>query len=86
MPIVNDFFGRTIDVAGLVTGGDLIRQLKGKKLGERLLIPHTMLRHGEGVFLDDVTLEQVSAELGVPVVPVGGSGDELLSAMLGQDM
>ena len=44
------------------------------------------LRHGEGVFLDDVTLEQVSAELGVPVVPVGGSGDELLSAMLGQDM
>ena len=45
-----------------------------------------MLRHGEGVFLDDVTLEQVSEELGVPVVPVGGSGDELLSAMLGQDM
>ena len=86
VPIVNDFFGRTIDVAGLVTGGDLIRQLKGKKLGERLLIPHTMLRHGEGVFLDDVTLEQVSAELGVPVTPVGGSGDELLAAMLGQEI
>lgn len=84
--IVNDFFGHTIDVAGLVTGGDLIAQLRGRELGRRLLIPHTMLRHGEGVFLDDVTLEQVSAELGVPVVPVGGSGDELLSAMLGQDM
>ena len=84
--IVNDFFGHTIDVAGLVTGGDLIAQLRGRELRRRLLIPHTMLRHGEGVFLDDVTLEQVSAELGVPVVPVGGSGDELLSAMLGQDM
>ena len=69
-----------------MTGGALIAQLRGRSLGERVLIPQTMLRHGEGVFLDDVTLEQVSAELGVPVVPVGGSGDELLSAMLGQDM
>lgn len=86
VPIVNDFFGHTIDVAGLVTGGDLIRQLKGRKLGERVLIPHTMLRHGEGVFLDDVTLEQASAELGVPVTPVGGSGDELLAAMLGTEI
>ena len=81
--IVNDFFGHTIDVAGLVTGGDLIAQLRGKDLGERLLIPHTMLRHGEGVFLDDVTLEQASEALGVPVTPIGGSGGELLDAMLG---
>lgn len=86
VPIVNDFFGHTIDVAGLVTGGDLIRQLKGRDLGERVLIPHTMLRHGEGVFLDDVTLEQASAELGVPVTPIGGSGDELLAAMLGTEI
>ena len=86
VPIVNDFFGYTIDVAGLVTGGDLIRQLKGRELGERVLIPHTMLRHGEGVFLDDVTLEQASAELGVPVTPIGGSGDELLAAMLGTEI
>lgn len=81
--IVNDFFGHTIDVAGLVTGGDLIAQLRGKDLGERVLIPHTMLRHGEGVFLDDVTLEEASAALGVPVTPIGGSGGELLDAMLG---
>lgn len=86
VPIVNDFFGHTIDVAGLVTGGDLIRQLKGRELGERVLIPHTMLRHGEGVFLDDVTLEQASTELGVPVTPIGGSGDELLAAMLGTEI
>ena len=81
--IVNDFFGHTIDVAGLVTGGDLIAQLRGKDLGERVLIPHTMLRHGEGVFLDDVTLEEASSALGVPVTPTGGSGGELLDAMLG---
>ena len=81
--IVNDFFGHTIDVAGLVTGGDLINQLKGQELGGRVLIPHTMLRHGEGVFLDDVTLEQAAEALGVPVEPIGGSGGELLDAMLG---
>ena len=81
--IVNDFFGHTIDVAGLVTGGDLIAQLKGRDLGGRVLIPHTMLRHGEGVFLDDVTLEEAGEALGVPVTPVGSSGAELLDAMLG---
>ena len=83
LAIVNDFFGHTIDVAGLVTGGDLITQLKGQELGGRVLIPHTMLRHGEGVFLDDVTLEQAAEALGVPVEPIGGSGGELLDAMLG---
>ena len=51
-PIVNHFFGETITVSGLVTGKDLIAQLKGRDLGERLLIPINMLRHGEDVFLD----------------------------------
>ena len=82
--IVNDFFGHTIDVAGLITGRDLIAQLKGKDLGERVLIPSKMLRHGEGVFLDDVTLEEAAEALGVPVVPIGSSGAELLDAMLGE--
>ncbi len=79
--IVNDFFGHTIDVAGLVTGGDLIRQLKGRPLGEKLLIPQNMLRHGEGVFLDDVTLDDVERELGVKVRPVEQDGGNLFSAM-----
>ena len=83
-PIENDFFGHTINVAGLITGRDLIAQLKGKNLGERLLIPQNMLRHGEGVFLDDVTLEDVCAQLGVPVVPVAQDGAQLLRAMLGE--
>ena len=81
--IENDFFGRTIDVAGLITGRDLIAQLKGRELGARVLITQKMLRHGEGVFLDDVTLDEAAEALGVPIVPIGGSGRELLDAMLG---
>ncbi|MBQ1351308.1 MAG: DUF512 domain-containing protein [Oscillospiraceae bacterium] len=82
-PIENDFFGHTIVVAGLVTGHDLVRQLHGKELGSRLLVPVNMLRHGEDVFLDDMTLQQASEALGVPLVPVNQDGKELLCAMLG---
>ena len=83
-PIVNDFFGHTITVSGLITGKDLIDQLKGKDLGQRLLIPSNMLRSGEQVFLDDVTVSDVEAALGVPVQPVDAeSGFDLVDAMLG---
>ena len=82
-PIVNRFFGEAITVAGLVTGGDLISQLRGKELGERLLIPANMLRSGEDVFLDDVSTADVERELGVPVVPVPQDGYELLDAICG---
>ena len=85
-PIRNEFFGETITVAGLVTGGDLIAQLRGKPLGERLLIPQNMLRHGERVFLDDVSLDDVERELGVPVTPVAQDGYELLDAMCGLEV
>ena len=81
--IQNDFFGHTITVAGLVTGRDLIAQLKGKELGQRLLIPANMLRAGERVFLDDVSLDDVERELGVPVTPVAQDGYELLDAVCG---
>ena len=80
--IVNDFFGHTIDVAGLITGGDLIAQLKGKDLGRRLLIPVNMLRHGGDVFLDDVRVPDVEAALGVPVTVVEQDGFDLLDAVL----
>jgi len=83
--IRNDFLGETVDVAGLVAGGDILRQLEGKKLGRRLLIPAVMLRHGGDVFLDDVSLEELSARLGVPVIPVPNDGAALLDAMLGLD-
>lgn len=82
-PIHNRFFGESITVAGLVTGGDLIDQLRGKELGQRLLIPANMLRAGERVFLDDVTLDDVERELEVPVIPVAQDGYELLDAICG---
>ena len=81
--IENDFFGRSITVTGLVTGGDLIAQLKGRELGERLLISQNMLRRQEMDFLDDVTLEGASAALGLPIYPVECDGFALCDAMFG---
>ena len=80
--VQNDFFGHTIDVAGLLTGQDIAAQLKGRMTGSRVLIPIHMLRHGETVFLDDYTVERLSDELGVPVQVSGADGGELLDLML----
>ncbi len=80
--IVNDFFGHTVTVAGLVTGQDLIEQLKGKELGAELLIPSTMLRHEQDRFLDDVTREEVEAALATPLVTTENDGFDLLEKIL----
>ena len=82
--VPNDFLGHTIDVAGLLTGTDLIAHLRGKPLGERLLLPRVMLRHGEGVFLDDLTPADLERELNVPVRIVENDGADLLAAMRGE--
>ncbi|MBQ9250737.1 MAG: DUF512 domain-containing protein [Oscillospiraceae bacterium] len=81
--IQNDFFGRSINVTGLITGQDLIAQLKGQDLGQRLFISQNMLRRQEMDFLDDVTLEQASAALGVPIYPIEQDGFALWDAMSG---
>ena len=65
--ITNDFFGEMITVTGLITATDLMAQLKGKNLGESLLIHECMLRLGEEVFLDDYTLKDVSSTLQVNI-------------------
>ena len=80
--IRNDFFGEKITVAGLITGQDLIAQLKGQKLGERLLLPCNMLRSGEEVFLDDVTLSEVKDSLQIQVDIVKSSGWDFINAIL----
>ena len=85
--IRNDFFGETITVSGLVTGQDLIAQLKeykgqGNALGEALLIPTNMLRTGENVFLDDVTTDDVERELGLCVVPSAQSGRDFIESVI----
>lgn len=83
-PVRNDFFGEMITVSGLITGGDLIRQLKGKELGSNLLIPCSMLRAGEEVFLDDITVTQVSEALDVPVRVTAEDGEDFCRALLGE--
>ena len=83
-PIRNDFFGEKITVAGLVTGGDLIGQLKGKNLGEKLLIPECMLRADEPVFLDDIKVSDVENALQVKVDIVKSNGQSLVKKMMGE--
>lgn len=81
-PIRNDFFGELITVSGLITGQDLIRQLRGRELGERLLLPCNMFRSGEEVFLDDVTLSEVEEALQVEAYIVKSSGRDLMEAVI----
>ena len=87
--IRNDFFGPSITVTGLITGQDLIAQLKEireqdpEALGEEILLPVTMLRSGEKVFLDDLTTDDVERELSLPVHVVWATGTELVRAALG---
>lgn len=81
--IRNDFFGELITVSGLITGQDLISQLKGKPLGEKLLLPCNMLRIEEQDFLDDVTIQDVKDALQVPVDIVKSSGQDFIDAVLG---
>jgi len=80
--ITNNYFGDTVTVSGLLTGSDLIAQLKDKDLGQALLISNNMLRRGETVFLDDMTLEQLQHSLGVSVCPVLDSGKDFVEKIL----
>ena len=79
--IENNYFGTTIDVAGLVTATDLMEQLEGKPLGDRLLIPANMLRHGGDVFLDDYHVSDVEERLHIPVVVTEGDGFSLVDSI-----
>lgn len=83
--VVNDFFGHSITVSGLVTGQDIIRQLSGRELGARVIIPANMLRHGEGVFLDDVTLPQLSDALKRPVTVSETDGYSLVDTLFSKE-
>ena len=83
--IRNDFFGEMITVSGLITGQDIVSQLKDKPLGEVLLLPENILRSGEDVFLDDLTVGDVQNSLQVPLDIVKSNGYELVSCILGID-
>ena len=80
--IRNDFFGERITVAGLVTAQDMIAQLKDMPKGDRLLIPDSMLRSGENVFLDDMTVEEVENALQVKLDIVKSSGQDFVEKII----
>lgn len=76
--IMNEFFGETITVAGLLTGRDIISQLKNFNLGEYIIIPRNMLRSGEEVFLDDITIKDMETDLNRKVVICDYTGEDLI--------
>ena len=84
VPVVNNWFGHGIGVAGLLTGRDIQSQLAGETLGDEVLVPQVALSDKAGVFLDDLTLDDVSVSLGVPVRAVDPSAGALVTALLGR--
>ena len=84
-PIINRFFGETVTVSGLITGQDLVAQLMGETADE-ILITESMLREGEEIFLDDMTLAQAQQTLGIRITPVPDDGADLLYALRGSEV
>ncbi|MBQ9023577.1 MAG: DUF512 domain-containing protein [Eubacterium sp.] len=81
--ITNRFFGEQITVSGLLTGQDIRDTLLDEELGDRLLLPCNMLRSGEQVFLDDMTVDTLSQKLNVPIMITASDGQSLYDALLG---
>ncbi len=82
--VKNEFFGGKITVAGLLTGQDLVNQLKGKDLGEELLLTTNMLKNDEPIFLDDMTVEQLQTALQIKVSIVESSGNDFVNCILNE--
>ena len=80
--VKNEFFGEEITVSGLITGQDLLNQLKFRALGERLYIPSVMLRHEQDMFLDNMTLKELSHLLDIEIRTVPNDGAEFIRALL----
>ncbi|MCT7973267.1 TIGR03279 family radical SAM protein [Laspinema olomoucense] len=70
--LCSDFWGQTMSVTGVLTGQDLLHGLQNRKLGDAILLPDVMLKHGETRFLDNMTVEDLAAQLKTPVLPVSG--------------
>ena len=83
LPVHNDFFGGTVNVTGLLTGQDILKNLRGRDLGDEVLLATNMMKAGEDIFLDDMTREELSAALGVPCRRVGSTGEALVCAICG---
>ena len=81
--IINHFFGESITVSGLLTGKDMLEQLKGCELGDEILIPRNCLKHGEDVFLCGMTLSELSENLNTPIRVVENDGFDIVDAVFG---
>ncbi len=68
--VINRHFGESITVSGLITGEDILSQLKGKLRGKALLLPVTMMRENDTAFLDGMTLTSLSQALGSTIWPM----------------
>ncbi|MBD2562983.1 MULTISPECIES: TIGR03279 family radical SAM protein [Nostoc] len=73
--LCSDYWGQTISVTGLLTGHDLLLNLEGQDLGDGILLPNVMLKNGELVFLDDMSIEELSGRLNIKIFPVAGVED-----------
>ncbi|HEX3076199.1 MAG TPA: DUF512 domain-containing protein [Lachnospiraceae bacterium] len=66
-PITNDFFGKDITVAGLLTGQDIVKQLRGQVLGDYLILPNALLKSDEDILLDDMTVNDIEKALQISI-------------------
>ncbi len=81
LEIVNDFFGESITVAGLLTGRDIVRALKNNNIKGKVIMPRNMLRAGEKVFLDDMTIEDIERDTGSNIIVVDYTGEDLIDCI-----
>lgn len=80
--LCSDYWGQTISVTGLLTGHDLLLNLEGQDLGDGILLPNVMLKNGELVFLDDMSIEELAGKLNTKVFPVAGAEDLIKTCIL----
>ncbi|BAY88345.1 MULTISPECIES: TIGR03279 family radical SAM protein [unclassified Tolypothrix] len=80
--LASDYWGQNISVTGLLTGHDLILNLKGEDLGDGILLPNVMLKHGELIFLDDMSIKEVASKLGTKIFPISGI-EQLINTCIG---
>ena len=80
--IINSFFGDSITVSGLITGQDIITQLENHPLGEAIIIPESMLKADDEVFLDDLTVIDIKNALGIPVIISPVDGKEFIGKII----
>ncbi|WP_109012710.1 TIGR03279 family radical SAM protein [Nostoc commune] len=80
--LCSDYWGQTISVTGLLTGHDLLLNLKGQDLGDGILLPNIMLKNGELLFLDDMSIEELAGKLNTKILPVGGVEDLIKTCIL----